>query len=73
MMHYSIQPRDRILVTCYGFLSFAKDTNKHFAKNTNKQSTRKYNQTLLNHSKQPATDVLKISKKNSRSNEIFNW
>ena len=24
MTHYSIQPRDRILVKCYGFLSFPK-------------------------------------------------
>ena len=63
MMHYSTQPKDRIFLTCYGFLSFTKDTNKHIAKNINKNLTSKYNQTLLNHAKQPTTGVLQIFKK----------
>ena len=32
-MHYSVQSRDQIIVKCYGFLSFAKNTGKNISKN----------------------------------------
>ena len=34
MMHYSVQPSDRIFVKDYGFLSFAKTIGKNIGKNT---------------------------------------
>ena len=33
MMCYSVQPRDRIFVKCYEFLSFAKHMGKNIGKN----------------------------------------
>ena len=48
-MRYSDQPRDRIFVKGYGFLSFAKNISK--------------NQRLLAHDKQSAADVLKTASK----------
>ena len=33
MMCYSVQPRDRIFVKCYGFLYFAKHMGKNIGKN----------------------------------------
>ena len=36
MMRYSVQPRDRIFVKGYGFLSFAKNMSKNIAKNISK-------------------------------------
>ena len=32
MMKYSVQPRDRIFVKGYGFLSFAKNMGKNISK-----------------------------------------
>ena len=36
MMCYSIEPRDRILVKGYGYLSFAKNMGKNIGKNISK-------------------------------------
>ena len=36
MMRYSVQPRNRIFVKGYGFLSFAKNMGKNIGKNTSK-------------------------------------
>ena len=44
-MRHSVQPRDRILVKCYGFLSFAKN----IAKNISKILSDKYSQKLLDY------------------------
>ena len=35
-MHYSVQPRDRIVVKGYGFLSFSKNMGKNIGKNIGK-------------------------------------
>ena len=40
MMHYSVQPRDRIFVKDYGILSFAKDMGKNIGKNISKNKNR---------------------------------
>ena len=32
-MCYSVQPKDRVFVKGYGFLSFAKNVNKNVGKN----------------------------------------
>ena len=50
-MRYSIEPRDRIYVKGYGFLSFAK--------NMGKSLSNKYGQKLLDGAKKSTTDALK--------------
>ena len=42
MTHYSVQPRDRIFVKGYGFLSFAKNMSKKISKNISKSLVDKY-------------------------------
>ena len=54
-MRYSIEPRDRIYVKGYGFLSFAK--------NMGKSSSNKYGQKLLDSAKKSTTDVIKTASK----------
>ena len=54
MTRYSVQPRDRIFVKGYGFLSFARNMGKNISKNLSS----KYSQKLLDHAKQSATDEL---------------
>ena len=36
MMRYSVQPRDKIFVKAYEFLSFAKNKGKNIGKNVSK-------------------------------------
>ena len=54
-MRYSIEPRDRIYVKGYGFLSFAK--------NMGKSLSNKYSQKLLDSAKKSTTDAIKITSK----------
>ena len=54
-MRYSIEPRDRIYVKGYGFLSFAK--------NMGKSLSNKYGQKLLDSAKKPTTDAIKTTSK----------
>ena len=63
MVCYSGQPRDRIFVKGYGFLSFAKSMGKNISKNISKNLSGKYSQKLLDHTKKSATDALKTSSK----------
>ena len=51
MICYSVQPKDRIFLKGYGFLSFAKNMVKNIAKNINKNLSGKYCQNLLDHAK----------------------
>ena len=50
-MRYSIEPRDRIYVKGYGFMSFAKNIGKNLSN--------KYSQKIIDTAKKSATDVLK--------------
>ena len=52
-MRYSIEPRDRIYVKEYGFLSFAKDMGKNLST--------KYGQKLLDSTKKSTTDAIKTA------------
>ena len=52
-MRYSIEPRDRIYVKGYGFLSFAKNMSKILSN--------KYGQKLLNSVKKSTTDAIKTA------------
>ena len=49
-MRYSIEPKDRIYVEGYGFLSFAKNIGKNWSN--------KYGQKLFGSAKKPAADAI---------------
>ena len=63
MMRCSVQPRDRIFVKGYRFLSFAENIGKKIGKNINKNLNSKCSQKLLDRAKQSATDALKTTSK----------
>ena len=54
-MRYSIEPRDRIYVKGYGFLSFAKNMGKNLSN--------KYGQKLLDSTKKSTIDAIKAASK----------
>ena len=54
-MRYSIETSDRIYVTAYGFLSFAKNTGKTFSS--------EYGQKILDNAKKSTTDAIKTASK----------
>ena len=54
-MRYSIEPRDRIYIKRYGFLSFAKIMGKILSN--------KYGEKLLNSAKQSTIDAIKTASK----------
>ena len=54
-MRYSIEPRDRIYVKEYGFLSFAKNMGKNLSN--------KYSKKLLDSAKKSTTDAIKTASK----------
>ena len=61
-MRYSIEPRDRIYVKGYGFLSFAKNMGTHATK-VAKTLSSKYSQKLLDTAKTSTTDAIKTASK----------
>ena len=63
MTHCSVQPRDRIFVKGYGFLSFPKNMGKNIGKNIRKNLSSKYNQKIFYHAKKSSTDALKTASK----------
>ena len=63
--HYSVQPRDRVFVKGYRFLSFARNMGKNVGKDICKNLSSKYSQKLLDHAKQSATDALNTASKNA--------
>ena len=65
MTRYSVQPRDKILVKGYVFLSFAKNMAKNIGKNISRNLSGKYGQKLLDYTKQSTTDAIKTSSKES--------
>ena len=54
-MRYSIEPRDRVYVKGYKFLSFAKNIGKNLSD--------KYSQKLIDTAKKSTTDALKTAPK----------
>ena len=52
-MRYSLEPRDRIYVKGYGFMSFAKNIGKNLSN--------KYSQKILDTAKKSATDAIKTA------------
>ena len=63
-MRYSIEPRDRIYVKRYGFLSFAKNIGTHVTKVAKKLSN-KCSQKLLESAKKSTADAIKTVSKRS--------
>ena len=57
MTRYLAQPRDRIFVTSYRFLSFANSMGKNIGKNITKNIGNKYRQKFLDHTKQSAKET----------------
>ena len=57
MARYSVQPRKRIFVKSYRFLSFAKNMGRNIGQNLSKNLSGKDSQKLLDHAKQSATDA----------------
>ena len=57
-MRYSIEPRDRIYVKAYGFLSFTKNIGTHATK-VAKNISNKCSQKLLDSAKKSTTDAIK--------------
>ena len=72
MMRYSIEPKNWIFVKGSGFLSFAKNMSKAIGKNKSKNLSCKCGHKFLDHTKQSATEHLKLFQekkcKNNRSN-----
>ena len=61
-MRYSIEPRNRIYVKGYGFLSFAKNMGTHATKVT-KNLSNKYDQKCLDSVEKSTTDAIKTASK----------
>ena len=61
-MRYSIEPKDRIYVKGYGFLSFAKNMGTHATK-VAKNLSNKYIQKFLDTAKKSTTDTTKTASK----------
>ena len=79
MIRYSVQPRDRIFVRGYRFLSFVKNMGKNIGKNITKSLSGKYGpgmlairQKLLDHAKESATDALNSATGDLIGNKIAN-
>ena len=66
-MRYSIEPRNRMYVKSYGFLSFAKNIGMHATK-VAKNMNNKYSQKLLDSAKKSATDAIKTTSKRAIKN-----
>ena len=61
-MRYSIEPRDKIYVKRYGFLSFSRNIGKNATKVAKSMSNR-YSQKLLGSAKKSTTDAIKTASK----------
>ena len=61
-MRYSIEPRDRIYMKGYGFLSFAKNMGKHLSN--------KYGKKLLDSTKKPTVDAIKTASKRAIQKQL---
>ena len=61
-MRYSIEPRDRIYVKGYGFLSFAENVGTYATKVAENVGN-KYSQKLLDSAKKSTTDAIKTASK----------
>ena len=63
MVHYSVQPGDRISVKGYEFLFFAKNTGKNIGKNISNYLSGKCSQKRFDQAKKFPTDAFKTTSK----------
>ena len=63
MKFCSVQPRDRIFVKGYGFLTFAKNMGEDIGKNISENLSGKYSEKCIDHAEQSATDTFKLLQK----------
>ena len=70
MTHYSVQPRDRIILKSYGFLFFVRNKGQNIGENTSKNLSSKYSQKLTDHAKQSATNALETSSKKAIQKQL---
>ena len=61
-MRHSIEPKDRIYVKGYGFLSFVKNMGTHVTK-VAKSLSNKYSEKLLDTAKRSTTGAIKTASK----------
>ena len=61
MTRYLDQPRDRIFLKGYGFLSFAKNKGKNIGKNISRNLSSKYSGKNIQYGNQSTTDSLKTA------------
>ena len=61
-MHYSIEPKNRIYIKSYGFLSFSKNIGKYLRN--------KYSQTLLDSAKKYTTHAMKTASKREATGDL---
>ena len=65
-MRYSVEPRDRIYVKGYGFLSSTKNIGRNLSN--------KYSRKLLDSAKTSTTDAIKTASKRAiQKNSSSNW
>ena len=69
-MRYSIEPRDRIYVKGYGFLSFAKNMGKNLS---NKYGQKRLDSAKKIYNRCNKNSFKKSNSKNSRRNSILDW
>ena len=62
-MRYSVQPRDRLFVKGYGFLSFTKNMDNNIGKNISKTLNGKYSHKLFDRAKQSPIEGFKTASK----------
>ena len=70
-MRYSIEPRNRIYVKGYGFLSFAKNMGTHATKVT-KNLSNKYGQKLIDSGNKIGDKITSVSKKSAKNYKMMN-
>ena len=63
MLHYSVQPRDRIFPKDHGFWSFTKNMDKKIGQNISQNLSSKYSQKPIDYAKQSSTDAFKTASK----------
>ena len=71
MACYSIEPRYRIFVKRYGFLTFPKNMGKNNGKNISKNLSSKYSHKLLDYAKQYAAGALKTASKKQQNQLVI--
>ena len=63
MRLYAVQPKNRVFVNGYGFLSFARNMGENVTQNIGKNVSSKYSQKRLHYAKKSARNTLKTASK----------